>query len=423
MPAIRGAPLASDYAPAPPGLGAAFRMSPLVLLFLAIFNSILGLSVLFPILGMLGRELGLGELQVGMLTTGYALAQLLAGPYWGRKSETHGRKPILLRGILGFALTFLAFAIVAHLGRAGRIEGHALFALLLATRVLGGLWSSATLPTAQAYVADVTERADRTAGMSVVGAAFGLGIVFGPAIGGLLAPFGLLVPVYLSSAIGFVNAFFVWRTLPEPQRSQRPLEAPGLTRIASKFPALLAVAFTATLASVAMEQTVPFYFQDRLGLTTTGAARSVAVALVVYGIVAVIVQGGFVRRTRWPPIRLVRVGIPLAALGLGALVFARTEPLLIAAMALQGLGQGLTLPGVAAAISLRAGDDEQGGAAGLTSSSQALGRTVGPVLGTGLYEVRPEYPYVFGATLLVLVLLVAWFVSACPRTAPASPRA
>src|SRR5690606_34585599 len=116
------------------------------------------------------------------------------------------------------------FAAVAHLGRVGRLEGHLLFTLLLATRVLGGLWSSATLPTAQAYVADVTERSDRTAGMSVVGAAFGLGIVFGPAIGGALAPLGLLVPVYVSAAIGYVIAFLVWRTLPEPPRNDRPLQ-------------------------------------------------------------------------------------------------------------------------------------------------------------------------------------------------------
>jgi MFS family permease len=382
-------------------------MRPLTLLFVALFNSILGLSVLFPVLGPLGRELGLRELHVGLFTTAYASTQFLMSSYWGRRSEVSGRKPILLLGILGFATTFLAFALIAHCGRRGLLSGNALFLPLLATRLLGGLFSSATLPTVQAYVADVTGRQDRASGMAMVGAAFGLGVVFGPAIGALLAPIDLLLPVYVSSAVAFVNALFVWTTLPEPERKLRPRELPPLAPVARRIPGLLLVSFMATLASVAMEQTVSFYFQDRLSLSATGTTRSVGLSLFVYGVVAVIVQGVFVRRSSWPPLRLVRVGVPLAALGLLALVFARTQTWLIVAMALQGLGQGLALPGVTAAISLRAREDEQGAAAGLTSSSQALARALGPVLGTGLYELRPEFPYAAGAALMVVVSVIA----------------
>src|SRR5689334_22810865 len=148
-------------------------MSPLSLIFLALFNSILGLSVLFPILGPLGRQLGLGELQVGSLTAAYALAQFAGSPSWGRKSELIGRKPVILRGILGFALTVLTCGALAQLGLAGRLSGRPLYLSLLAARLIGGLYSSATLPTAQAYVADVTGRADRTSGMALIGASFG----------------------------------------------------------------------------------------------------------------------------------------------------------------------------------------------------------------------------------------------------------
>lgn len=379
-------------------------MSPLSLIFLALFNSILGLSVLFPILGPLGRQLGLGELQVGSLTAAYALAQFVGSPYWGRKSEVVGRKPVILRGILGFALTFLAFGLLSHLGLAGTLTGTPLYLSLLAARLIGGLYSSATLPTAQAYVADVTERADRTSGMAMIGAAFGLAIVFGPAIGATLAPFGLLVPVYLSSGIAFLNAIFVVFRLPEPTRRARPAEAQELSPIASKVWPLLSIGFATTVASVSMEQTVAFYYQDRLQLTPTGAARAVGYSLVVYGVVAVLVQGLFVRKVKWPPLRLLRTGVPLAAAGLVLFIFARALPLLIVAMALQGLGQALAMPGVTAAMSLSVSDHEQGAVAGLNSSSQALGRTLGPILGTGLYQIRPEYPYAAGAGLLLLVL-------------------
>jgi MFS family permease len=324
--------------------------------------------------------------------------------YWGKKSEVIGRKPVILRGILGFALTFLTFGVLAQLGLAGRLSGAPLYLSLLSARLIGGLYSSATLPTAQAYVADVTGRADRTSGMATIGAAFGLAVVFGPAIGATLAPLGLLVPVYLSSGIAFLNAGFVALRLPEPSRHARPTEAQELMPIAAKVWPLLSVGFTATLASVSMEQTVAFYYQDRLALTTTGAARAVGFSLVVYGVVAVLIQGVFVRRAKWPPLTLLRAGVPIAAAGLIVFVFARALPLLIVAMALQGLGQALTMPGVTAAMSLGVADQEQGAVAGLNSSAQALGRTVGPVLGTGLYELRPEYPYAFGAALLLLML-------------------
>jgi MFS family permease len=378
-------------------------MSPLFLIFLALFNSILGLSVLFPVMGPLGRELGLGELEVGSLSTAYSLMQFVASPFWGRKSERAGRKPVLLTGILGFAATFFAFGGVAHLGLEGVVRGPFLFLALLGTRLVGGAYSSATMPTAQAYVADVTDRGARTGGMAVVGAAFGLGLVVGPAIGALLAPFGLLVPVYVSSAIALANALFVVLWVPEPERRQSSVPPLPLSLLAARGRMLLGIGFVTTVAAVAMEQTVAFHFQDRLALSGEGTARAVGLSLVVYGVVAVLVQGFFVRRIGWAPLTLVRMGVPIAAIGLVALALAETEPLLVMSMALQGVGQGLAHPGVTAALSLGASENEQGPIAGLNSSSQALGRTLGPVLGTGLYELRPAYPYAFGAALLALV--------------------
>src|SRR5581483_3013017 len=164
----------------------------MAILFIALFNSILGLSVLFPILAPLGRQLGLVEVQVGALSTAYALMQLIVSPVWGRRSERVGRKPVLLTGVIGFAVSFLLFALVAELGYRGVIGGLPLFFGLLVSRAVGGTFSSATIPTAQAYVADTTGRSDRTAGMAVIGAAFGLGIVFGPPIGALLSMISLL---------------------------------------------------------------------------------------------------------------------------------------------------------------------------------------------------------------------------------------
>jgi DHA1 family tetracycline resistance protein-like MFS transporter len=375
------------------------------ILFVALFNSILGLSVLFPVLAPLGRELGLSELQVGTLSTAYAAMQFLVSPLWGRRSERIGRKPVLLTGVLGFALSFLLFGIVAQLGLRHVLGGTPLFAALVLSRAVGGTFSSATLPTAQAYVADTTGREDRTAGMAIIGAAFGLGIIFGPAIGAGLATMSLLAPVYFSAGLALLNALFIAWRLEEPVRRARPSAPPELRPVARKVWPLLGVAVTVSLASVAMEQTIAFYFQDRLGLSPTKTAQSVGIALVFYGIVAVFAQGVLVRKFRWPPLRLLGSGLPCALAGFAGLIFAHGLVALTAALALQGFGQGLAMPGVTAAMSLGVTEDEQGAVAGLNSSAQSLGRLLGPVVGTGLYQLRPEYPYGFSALLLTLVLI------------------
>ncbi len=377
-----------------------------LLLFLSLFNSILGLSILFPILAPLGRALRLSEVEIGWLSTGYSLMQFAMSPFWGRRSERVGRKPVLLIGIFGFGIGFGLFGIVAKLGMDGYLHGTALYGALLATRLIGGLLSSATIPTAQAYMADVTDRDGRTSGMALIGAAFGLGVVFGPGLGAALAQLGLLVPVFVSASVAFLNGVFVIFRLPEPVRREHLDEfAPPVSLLLRVWP-LLALGFAVTLAGVAMEQTIAFLFQDVMNLTDVQTARFVGVALVCYGIAAVLAQGFIARRRGWPPLRLLLWGVPVAALGFAGLALASHFGALTAALALQGLGQGLAMPGIAAALSLGVGDSEQGAAAGLNSASQALSRTVGPLVGTALYEIRPRLPYEFSVALLLLVLIV-----------------
>ena len=382
------------------------RMKPTALLFLALFNSILGLSLLFPILAPLGRMLDMSELEIGSLSGAYALMQLLFSPYWGRRSERVGRKPVMLTGILGFSLSFFAFGAACQLGLAGVLRGVPLLLVLLATRAIGGWLSSATLPTAQAYVADVTDRDGRTSGMALIGAAFGLAVIVGPAIGAALSLVSLLTPVYASASLAVLNALFVWWRLPESPRriSNAPPVRLGWTD--DRVLALLAVGLVATLSSVAMEQTLAFYFQDRLSLTAALTPRYVGGALVVYGMVVVLVQGVLIRRYHLAPSLLLKLGPPLAMAGFAGLLLSHHFASLTASLAFQGLGHGLVMPGVTAALSLSVGDSEQGAVAGLNSSSQALARLLGPLVGTGLYELDHRYPYFVAIALLAGLVLV-----------------
>jgi MFS family permease len=384
------------------------------LLFVTIFNSILGLTVLFPIIGPLGRELGLGETQIGAMSTSYALMQLLMSAWWGRKSETAGRKKILLVGVIGFAVAFGLFGAVAEIGRAGLVPNLVLFALMLVARFVGGAFASAMLPTAQAYAADLTSRENRTSGMAVIGAAFGLAIIFGPVIGGVLAHFfGLTAPIWFATVFGMLNALLVWRRLPEPPARAASVEAPaGLRDVAQRAWPLLAVAAVATGATVLMEQTIAFLMEDRLHLTHDETPTWMAGGLFVYGVVAVAVQGGLVRRVRVAPTTLVTLGLPITIAGLLTLMIAHDYAWMVVGMALQGFGQGLALPGVTSAMSLAVGEHEQGAVAGLGNSAQGMGRLVGPLVGTSLYELHRQLPYATGAVLIGVVLL---FVIASPQ--------
>ena len=383
----------------------------MAILFLSLFNSILGLSLLFPIIGPLARELGLSEFQTGLFSTAYALMQFLMSPYWGRKSEEVGRKPILLVGILGFSVSFFLFAFFAQLRFAGVLGVGEVFLLLLLSRLVGGTFSSATLPTAQAYVADITGRADRTAGMAVIGAAFGLGVIVGPGIGGLLAKIHLLAPVYFSASLALLNALFVWLMLPEPRRHVHLEDTRSLKFSDLRILPLLVAGLVVNLASVGMETTVAFYFQDRLALSAEETARAVATALVVYGVAAVFVQGFLIRRFRWSASTLLGVGLPVSFTGFLLFVFARDFLTLTAALVLQGEGQGMSAPGIAAALSLAVGDHEQGQVAGLGSAAQGLGRMLGPMLATALYQwVSPSAPYAASAGLLLVAAALVFLV-------------
>ncbi|MDW8247185.1 MAG: MFS transporter [Sandaracinaceae bacterium] len=379
----------------------------MALLFLAIFGSILGLTILFPILGPLGRSLGLSETEIGSISTGYALAQFLTAPFWGKQSEKWGRKKVILVGLFGFCFGFAAFGWIAMLGLQGSVNHKALIAGLIASLFLGGALCAATLPTAQAYAADFSETSDRTRAMAAVGAAFGLAIVVGPGIGALAARIGgLLAPIWLSVILSLVNALLVTLFLPEPKRRHQSTNSPGLLNVAQKVPHLLIAGFATTMASVAMEQTIAFVFEDRLKLRHDEAPGWIGIGLVAYGISAVFAQGILVRSFSLSPRALLLSGLPLAAISMALLAIANSFTLLLICLACQGLGQGMIGPGITAALSLGVDQNEQGTIAGIHSSSQALGRLAGPLVGGGLYEWSEKYPYIFGAGLFFLLLIL-----------------
>lgn len=386
---------------------------PLGLLFLTIFIAMLGLSVLFPVLAPLSKELGITTAQTTWLSTVYSLAQFLSAPWWGHLSETRGRRPILILGLVGFAISFGLFGYMAHLGMDGTLTGTPLLVALLAARVVGGLLSSATLPTAQAYIADITPPEKRAGAMGLIGAAFGLGIIFGPAIGGMLSQGGnLLLPIYFSSGLALVTALTAFAVLPESLHL-RPKTEDNKAKVSflkGEIPVLIVISMLTTLASVGMEQTVSFYIQDNLKISGPAAVKTISIALFIFGMVAVAVQGGLIRvlAKKLPQSTLIWIG--LAVMGAGMLLMPTMHTFwgITFALCVIGFGSAFIGPSISTALSLQVNSNQQGSIAGINSSATALGRMTGPIIAGYLYQyVSPGSPYLFSGIVLMVLLVVS----------------
>ena len=227
------------------------------------FLLMLGLGVLFPVLPYY-REFGLTELEIGTLMSSYALASVVMAPFWGRFSDRLGRKPALLIGLLGFSLGFGLFAIASG------------FWQWLGARVLGGVFAAAALPTIMSYTADVSAPEKRNVALGTVGAAIGLGVLFGPVFGGAVAArYGLEAPFFLASAIGLVAALVVATTLPESltpeirertrlRREELQRGGFGSRRIARGLAPFLSYSLMAQTSRTGLESTIGFLVADRL---------------------------------------------------------------------------------------------------------------------------------------------------------------
>ena len=181
-------------------------MSPLVIIFLTVFIDLLGFGIIIPLLPFYAESYGASAFMVGLLGTSFSLMQFVFSPVWGRISDRIGRRPIILLGLAGSCASYLVLALAQSL------------AVIFVARIIGGI-AGANIPTAQAYIADVTTPENRAKGMGLVGAAFGLGFIFGPALGGVLSHFGPAAPMWCASALCGANLLAAYFLLPESRHA------------------------------------------------------------------------------------------------------------------------------------------------------------------------------------------------------------
>jgi len=359
------------------------KRSPLLVIFITIVIDLIGFGIVIPVLPFYveGTRFNASPRAVGLLFASYSIMQLLFTPILGRLSDRYGRRPVLLLSIIGTGIGFLILGFATTLW------------MLFVGRILDGI-TGGNISTAQAYIADITSAEDRAKGMGIVGAAFGLGFVFGPAIGGILSRWGVNVPFLFAAGLAFANATLLYFTLPETVTPDHPARASAATGRwtqllqalkQSRLAVILTIYFLFIVAFSVMTSSFGLFTMFRLGFD----AHATGWLFVYVGIIGAIIQGGLIGRLvkRFGEASLVIAGAFLFSLSLLLIPMAGPHTglfTLLAVGAIFALGNSLATPSLTSLASKSVGSGEQGGVLGVTQSTASLARTVGPLIASAL---------------------------------------
>lgn len=383
--------------------------SQLAILFLIVFVDLVGFGLIIPLLPFYGEHFAATPSQVGLLMATYSFTQLLAAPFWGRLSDRVGRRPVLAISLCGATAAYLWLALANNL-----------FELFAARAIAGAM--AGNIATAFAYVADITTPANRARGMGMVGAAFGLGFIFGPAIGGLLAGSDpahadFATPALLSAGLSGLASVLTLLFLKESlsadiRREHAQLPRPSRWKLLARalrsrgVALLLGMAFLSTFVFAGMETTFAMWSRRQFGW---GPEQN-GYLFAFIGFVSALVQGGAVGRlagVMGEPL-LVTTGAAALAIGMAIVPFANSLTVLALAMFAVALGFGLMTPSLNSLLSLQVPAGMQGGAMGVNRSVVTLARVVGPGWAGLLFEHASRHaPFFAGAAVMGIVVVMA----------------
>ncbi|MBM4196551.1 MAG: MFS transporter [Gammaproteobacteria bacterium] len=368
----------------------------------------IGQSLVFMIVTPMARSTGLTEVQFGLVLTFASLPLVIFAPYWGKKSDQVGRKPIFLLGLAGSAIGTLlvAFALEARL--AGFISVGALAAGLFFARGLYSATGSAIYPASGGYIADVTTLQDRSKGMAILGASNSLGTVLGSLLAVGLSFAGVLVPMYVAAGLMLATALLASKLLKEPERHAVTRQASTLKLFDRRLRPFMIMWFCFFLTFSSVQLTSGFFIQDKLALTDPAAVVRVAgLCLISMSVVIIVAQGLVLQVLHIGPQMLLRLCGPVVIASLLALSAADTTLGLCTGFGLLGLAFSLATPGINGGGSLAVAAHEQGTASGYLAAANTVGAVLGPLTGTSLYRIGPQALFYAGAALFVLVSLYA----------------
>jgi len=378
----------------------------------------IGQSLLFIIVAPIARSIGLTELQFGLAFSLANISLIFAGPFWGKKSDVIGRKPVFIIGLFGSALGTLALAGTLSVGIKGTVTITTLLVMIFGSRVIYGLTASAIYPSASGYIADVTAWNDRAKGMALIGSANAMGSILGPAIGGGLAFMGVLFPMYAAAVISFFGALAAIVWLVEPEQHKVRQQNKNSTKPALKFtdhrlrPYMIMWA-NLFIIFISLNFVTSFYIQDKFDVPDIAAVMRIAsIMLACMAVVITLVQGVLFQIIKISPQVLLRLCSPLFAIALFMMAFAPSLLVLGLAFGLLGGAFACATPGINGSASLKMEPHEQGAAAGYLVAANTSGAILGPVVGTSLYKLQPNAPMLVGGILMIIISFYAFTIPA-----------
>ena len=390
-----------------------------------VFLAYLGQTTLNPVIAPLSREVGLDEWQIGVTISVAAIMVVLTSQIWGRRSQSWGRKPVLIASLATCTAAMTLFAIIAAMGIGGSLSKTPLFIMFVLVRgMLFGTALAAILPTAQAYVADITSsEEERVRGMAGVGATQGIASIAGALVGGLLSGISLMVSVDMVPVFLFAGLLVVTFVLRRESRTELVDEPAHVSPFDPRVWPFLMAGFGMFTALGLIQIVTGFLVQDRLGLDADTTGLYTGGALLAAGIGMVIAQTVIVPHSKWAPSTLLRVGTLLGAAGFALLALNSGFALIVISVTVIGMGVGIAMPGYTAGPTLLMSREEQGGLAGLIGATNGLTYAISPAAGTAMYGLSPILPIAVGGAILVLVfafVLIYPGFRRAPESAPES---
>ena len=397
----------------------ASRPAGLLVIFVTVFIDLLGFGIVLPLLPRYGEAFQASDLELGLLMSSFSAMQFLFAPIWGRVSDRIGRRPILMLGLAGSTGSYALFGFASSLVGGQTMLGLSALTWLFISRIGAGI-AGATIPTAQAYIADVTGRANRARGMALIGAAFGIGFTFGPLLGAAFvsgepgAP-PSSAPGYVAAVLSGLALLMAVFVLPESLKPDSDpaathwLDISSLKRAAGR-PVALMILLTIFLTTFAFAQ-----FESTLSLLTRSLGmdqRNNFLVFAYIGLVLTISQGVLVRRlvSKLGEYRMSLAGVVLMTIGLGLIALAGSQEsstLLLAVLPVSVIGFSAITPSLQSMLSLASRESDQGGILGLGQSMSALARILGPLAGIVLFErMGLTWPYWCGAGLMAVGILL-----------------
>ena len=376
----------------------------ILILFLTLVIVMMGFGMIIPILPFYVKSFGASGSAMGLLMSAYAVMQFIFSPIWGSLSDRYGRKPLLLLGLAGNAFAMALSGLSIELW------------MLVASRALAGMLSSATLPTAMAFVGDSTAEEDRGGGMGKLGAAMGVGMILGPGLGGWLAEGSLSAPFYLAAGLSVLAMLLILLFLPEslpPEKrthnTENKIHGPQFQEmwqaLFSPIGILLLLAFLLSFGMTNFESIFGIYALEKFSY----GPKEVGTILTVIGIFSSLMQGGLTGpfTKRWGETAVIRASLLGSALGFLVMLTAFNYTTVLITVSIFIISVAMLRPAISSLISRRAGAIGQGTAMGLNNSFMSLGRIIGPLWAGTVFDYHISLPYISGSLIMFIGFVIS----------------